>query len=380
MTLNKDDFTVELASEQDSEALKAFTIEQPFLTNDTVHLAINRKSSFFDKYRLQSEDFVTYKMLNSNGEIEGIASLLFRKTSLNGQETLMGYACDLRISKSRQAIVQWADKLLPALTEAANERDCQYVFSSFNMNQTQTLNTLIRPKIGRKNALRFYLYKNFKFITIHGKVPFTNLPFLSSVKLDRLTDNDIEPLAKYLHAKTFHRPLSFNYTPDFLQNRIRSWPGFEKENFILAKDHRNNIIGCVAPWKASQIFNVTVLNYSGFGETIYAFSKWLSYMKFVKRLPSVNDRLPLKFLTHFHADNPDIFGALLSEVFRITSREELLTYIHFNGVPLTLPPRSFLTSQIPFALYSVLPADRALPDFLYLNRASPPPDLESVLI
>ncbi len=374
------DLKVEEASEADSDALKAFTIKQPFLTNYTIDLAINRRGSFFEKYRLQSDDFVTFKMINDAGEIEGIASMVFRKTFLNGEQTLVGYANDLRISNSRQAIVQWPEKLLPALTEAAQKRNCEYVFSVFNTNQMNAMNALIRPRSQRRNIPRYYLYRKFKYITLHGKIPFSDLPFLSSLKMDRLTENDIEPLAHFLRSKTLHRPLSFAYTADLIQHRLKNWPGFHKENFILAKDARGNIVGSAAPWKASQVFNVNVLNYSGFGETIYAFSRWLSLFKFVKKMPRIGETLPLKFITHLHADNPDIFGALLAESFRITSREELLTYIHFNGMPLTLPPKSFLISQIPFAMYTVLPPEKPLPEFLHLHKATPPPELEAVLI
>lgn len=374
------EFKVEIAKETDSEALKAFTMHQPFLTNDTIRLAIDRKGSYFDKYKLQSNDYVTFKMIGPSGEIEGLASMLFRETVLNGEKTLVGFAGDLKISNSRQAIVQWPEKLLPALSQAAYDRKCEYVFSIFNTNQSQAMNALIRPRSQRRNIPRYYLYKKFKFITLHGKFPFSDLPFLSSVKMDRLTENDIESLAHYLKSKTLHRPLSFDYTPQLIQHRLSSWPGFHKENFIIARDSRGNIVGCVAPWKASQIFNVNVLDYSGFGETIYAFSKWLSLFKFVKKMPAVGSNLPLKFLTHLHADNPDIFGALLAEAFRITSPEELLTYVHFSGVPLTLPPKSFLTSQIPFAMYTVMPPETPLPEFLHLHKATPPPEIEAVLI
>ncbi len=378
--LDQKDLKVEIATEADSDDLKKFVIKQPFLTNYTIDLAIDRKGSFFDKYRLQSDDFVTYKMTNDAGEIEGIASMIFRRTLLNGTETLVGYATDLRISNSRQAIVQWPEKLMPALNIEAQNRNCDYVFSIFNVNQTRAMNALIRPRSQRRSIPRYYLYKHFEFITLHGKMPFTDLPFLSTVKMSRLTDNDIEPLAHYLKSKTMHRPLAFEYTPDLINYRLKNWPGFSKDNFIIARDSQKNIVGCVAPWKASQIFNVSVLNYSGFGETMYAFSKWFSLFKFVKKLPRIGETLPLKFLTHFYADNPDIFGALLAEAFRVTSRDELLSYIHFNGMPLTMPPKSFLTSKIPFAMYSVLPAEKQLPEFLQLHKVTPPPEIEPIMI
>lgn len=377
---SKSELRVEIAQEADSEKLKQFVIKQPFLVNSPMELVIDRKGSFFDKYRLQTEDFVTHKMVNENNEIEGIASMLFRKTLLNGEETLVGFATDLRISNSRQAIVQWPEKLLPAMTESAAQRGCEYVFSILNNNQTQAYNALIRPRSSRRNIPRYYFYRKYDLVTIHGKVPFTDLPFLKSIKIQPLSDNDLEPLAAYLKSKSLHKPLCFPYSVDLLLERFKTWKGFHKENFLIAKDKHNNIIGSVAPWKASQIFNISVLNYSGFGETIYTFSKFFSLFKFVKRLPPVGGQLNMKFLTHLYADNPDIFAALLAEVFRTTQSDELLSYPHFHKTPLTMPPRNFLTSQIPFSIYAILPPEKALPDFLQLHKVTPPPEIEPILI
>lgn len=211
-------------------------------------------------------------------------------------------------------------------------------------------------------------------------MPFTDLPFLKSIKITAMTDNDIEPLASYLKSKAIHKPLSFQYTPDLIVNRLKSWPGFHKENFLIARDIRGRIVGCVAPWKASNISSINVLNYSGFGETLYSFSRFFSLFKFIKRLPPVGGTIPVKFLTHFYADNPDIFASLLAEVFRITGRDEILTYTHFRKTPLTMPPRNFFFSRIPFSIYTVLPADRTLPEFLHVHKVSPPPELEPVMI
>jgi hypothetical protein len=371
---------VEVAQESDSEKLKSFVLNQPFLTNAPMELAVDRKGSFFDKYRLQTEDFVTYKMVGEENDIEGIASMLFRKTLLNGEETQVGFATDLRISNSRKAIVEWPEKLLPQMQDAAVSRNCDYVFSIMNSSQTQAYNALIRPRSSRRNIPRYYFYRKYDLITLHGKVPFTDLPFLKSIKIAPMEAADLEPLAAYLKSKAIHKPLSFPYSVDLLLDRFKNWKGFDIHNFLIAKDSRRNIIGCVAPWKASQILGISVLNYTGFGETIYTFSKWFSYFGFVKRLPEVREELQVKFLTHLNADNPDIFGALLAEVFRITKKNELLCYPHFSKTPLTMPPKNFLTSRIPFSIYAILPPEKPLPDFLQLHKVTPPPEIEPILV
>ncbi|MES2769758.1 MAG: hypothetical protein V4596_11495 [Bdellovibrionota bacterium] len=379
-TDQKGELRVEVAQESDSDKLKNFVIKQPFLTNSPMELVVDRKGSFFDKYRLQTDDFVTFKMVDEKDEIEGIASILYRKTLLNGEETQVGFATDLRIANSRQAIVQWPEKLLPAMTESAVTRNCDYVFSIMNSNQTQAYNALIRPRSSRRHIPRYYFYRKYDLITIHGKVPFTDLPFLKSIKIAPMSPNDLEPLASYLKSRALHKPLSFPYSVDLLLERFKKWKGFDMHNFLIAKDSRNNIIGCVAPWKASHILGISVLNYTGFGETIYEFSKWMSYFGFVKRLPAIGGEVKMKFLTHLYADNPDIFGALLAEVFRTTQKDELLSYPHFNKTPLTMPPKNFLSSKLPFSIYTILPPEKPLPDFLQLHKVTPPPEIEPILV
>jgi hypothetical protein len=195
-----------------------------------------------------------------------------------------------------------------------------------------------------------------------------------------MTMNDLEPLASYLKSKAVHKPLSFPYSADLLMQRFAKWPGFEMKNFLIAKDSRKNIIGCAAPWKASQILSISVSKYSGFGETIYSFSKWFSYFNFVKRLPPAGQELKIKFLTHLYADNPDIFATILAEAFRITQKNELLCYPHFDRTPLTLPPKNFLTSKMPFSIYTVMPPEKPLPEFLQTHKVTPPPEIEPILV
>ncbi len=368
------------ATETDSERLKNFVNHQPFLVNAPVEIVTDRKGSFFDKYRLQSQDFVTYIMENKDGQIEGIASMIFRKTIINGEETLTGFATDLRITNSRHAIVQWPDLLLPALSQAAQERNCQYVFSILNATQTHAYNALIRPRSQRRSIPRYYLYRKYDLITLHGRIPFTNLPFLSTVRIEPMSTNDLEPLAQYLKSKAIHKPLSFPYSADLLNHRFQTWPGFEMKNFLIAKDSQKNIIGCAAPWKASQISSIIISKYSGFGETIYSFSKWLSYLNFVKRLPPEGQELKIKFLTHLYADNPDIFATILSEAFQITQKNELICYPHFEKTPLTMPQRNFLTSRMPFSIYTVMPPETPLPEFLQMHKVTPPPEIEPILV
>ena len=93
------------ATEKDSDELKKYFSEA--ILPGPVDLSIHRQGSFFDQYRLRSDNFHTFTLRGPNGEIEGMASMMFSPMFINGEEQMVGYATDLRISPTRRAILGW---------------------------------------------------------------------------------------------------------------------------------------------------------------------------------------------------------------------------------------------------------------------------------
>lgn len=367
------------ATEADSDELIHFLSGQPFLSGPPVDLLIERTGSFFDKFRMQSNDFDTFIIRDYQGKITGTASVVYRTGLINGTPTILAFGSDLRIANDREAIIEWRKLFFPKFKESLEKRNCKMAFATVNFSQGSALNSLIRPRNPRRDTPRFFLLRKFDFVSLHGRSPFIQGNPLNTVKIFEGEANDLEPLVNYLNKKSRNILFAFPYTVELMQERFKSWSGLSLDNFLIAKDVRGNIVGCCAPWKSrSQYINVT--KYSGIGTSFKNLMRAGSLLGFVKSLPSVGHHLNMKYLTHLQADNPDIFRRMLKTALRRTVKDEFLAYINFERDPLKLPPRVFVTSTIPFALYSVLPPGMPLPSYLYPNTFVPAPELEPNLI
>ncbi len=371
---------VVLAKESDNAKILEFFNKQSFLTGPPVDITINRKNSFFDKYKLQSEDFDTFIMEDRRGEIHGVATLLYRDALIQGTPTLIGYGTDLRVSANRQATLQWPELFFPAFKDSLEKRNCKLTFSVINFSQIQAMNALIRPRAQRRDIPRYYLIRKFDLVSLHGRTPFLQGNPLNTVKIFEGTPNDLEPLVEYLKKKTESHLFAFPYSIEFMENRFKKWKGLSIEKFLIAKDVHGNIVGCCAPWSNAHLQTLDVTKYSDLGESFHLLSRLISIVRMGKALPASGQPLKLSYLTHLNCDNPDIFRRLLKSALKRSPRDEFLVYVNFDRDAATLPPPVFISSTLRFAMYSVLAPETPLPSYLQPSPFSPPPELEAVLI
>ena len=361
------------ATEKDSERLKNFFAKT--VIPGVVDLRYKRVNSYFDLYRLQSDNFKTYILEDHKGDMIAQASLVFRKAWIQGKEKKIAYATDLRVAKSRRAIIQWAKHYLPALEDAKKEYGVDYFFSAVPRQQTQAYNTFVRPRSNRREFPRYYLFRNYSVVNIHGIAPFAPAP-LKSITIRKATPKDLDALSEYVALKKRNKPITFCKTADDFKTQLNQWKGLDIQDFSIALDSENNIVGCVAPWSNHNIQDVYAEKYSQRGETLRGTLKALSSLRIAHRLPKEGQPIKAIYLTHFLSNHPEVFYALLYKSFKSSRRDELLIYRHFEGHLPTLPPRSFIHTRLKYGLYCVLSPTDLLPDFLMPATTQTPPDFE----
>lgn len=340
-----------------------------------IEISYLRVGSFFDHYRLQSDDFVTYILLNDQDQIEAMASLIFRQARVEGEVETVGFATDLRVSSSRGAILSWSQHFLPVLEEEKAKRNCRYIFSMVAHTQKQAYNAFVRPRSMKRKLPRYYLFRRFQIISLHGMWPWRPKP-LPSIHVKRAEETDREALYDYILKKKSVKPLTFSLDLEAIHQNLGRWSQLNLENFLLAKDSQNNIIGCTGIWSPSQCQQVLPTVYSPEALTLKEGIHILSFLGMAKRLPPVNNHLEFCYLTNLFAENPDIFYSLLYTAYKSTTKNEFLVYTHFDNYWMSLPPRGFLSSSIPGGFYCVLSPDQAVPDFLKPVHLHEPPDFE----
>ena len=363
------------ASEQDSEKIKGFYNEQ--IMSGTFDYKTVRNNSFFDQYRLLTEDYSTYLLTDEDQEIQAMASVLFRRGYLNSQEQTVGYVTDLRVAPSRTAILQWAQRFMPALRREMDERQCKYLFSTLEQFESQAYNALMRRKNRKTHLPRYFLFRKFFLVAILGRSPFAEAP-VRSIQIRRGQESDIEAVSEYLMNKAISRPLYFHVSPEEIQRRCENWPLFSMNNFLIARNSKGDIIGCVAPWNNKEVQQWVLQDYHGKSQRVFQTMKPLSFLRIGKKLPSKEQAFNTLFLTHQGYDNPDIFYALLNQAYNESQRDEVIVYNNYIGEYQSRPSRSFLNIKVPYGFYSLLAGNELLPSFLHPNPFLPAPDFNYV--
>lgn len=360
-----------IATQQNDEELKSFFNQQ--VVKGLYDYRVIRPNSFFDQYKLTSQDYQTFFLRNDDGGICAMASILFKKAYINHQEQTIAYVTDLRVSNSRKATLSWAKEFVPALEKAREERQCQFVFSDLEQVENKAYNLLLRRRNRNTRLPRYHLFRKFNLTVIYGKQLFAEEP-LSAIKIELGQREDVEPLCQYLQTKSVGRPLRYNITPEELERRCREWPNFSMQNFLIAKNPNDKIIGCMAPWNNRDVQRYEVDRYHGQSQQVYLNSRALSPLRITRPLPSPGDSFKLKHVTHSAFDNPDIFYSLLYRAYEDCNNRELLVYPNYYGEYATRPPLSFISINIPYGFYTVLENEMRLPPYLHPDPFQPAPD------
>src|SRR5690606_1715128 len=141
-----------------------------------------------------SEDFDTFVMENDDGDILGVATLVFRDAIIQGKTEKIGYGTDLQVVPTRLATQAWPELFLPSFVEAVERRNCKYTFSVINFSQSQAMNALLRPRAQRRDIPRYYLLKRFEVVGLHARSLLPQGNPLNTVKVSEGTTEDLEPL------------------------------------------------------------------------------------------------------------------------------------------------------------------------------------------
>lgn len=373
--MNRQNLQLITANDSHSHLLQTFFSEQTL--NGHVDYGIYRPNSFFDHYKLFTDDYSTAMLVDDEQNVQGVANMSFRRAYVNRQEQTIAYLSDLRIAPQRVAIQKWAEHFVPYFYKQLEERNCNYVFSTIEQYENRAYNALLRPQKNKRLLPRYYLFRQFHLNFYLGRWPWAQKP-ISSIKIHHATENDIEEICEYLLRKKVGSRLYFNVTPETLKQRFQQWPNFSAHHFLLARDNKLNLIGCVAPWNNKDVQQILIKKYNAQGEILRQSLKVGSPFRVTTRLPKQEQTGSMLALTHCAFDNPAVFYALIYQAYNEKQPEEVLAHINYMGDYITRPPKSFITTKIPYGFYTVRRENEELPSSLYPNPFTPPPDFDAV--
>lgn len=363
---------IEKAGPEHSEELNQF-LETHILHGD-FDFSFIRKDNYFAKLKLRSEEHETYFIRNKNQKIAACASLVFEESYIAGELQKICWLLDFRIGPDRKCSLLWIDNFFTQLFESAKNQGCKHIFSVIFKDEKHNLASLIRPRTRKRHIPQFLHMKNFKMLSIHGKLP-SFQAILSSIRIKKLNENRLEELCLYLNTHSNQRLLGVKFSPDLLQKRLDEWPGFTKENFFVCYDKKKNIVGCYALWDPSPIQEIKIHQHNSYSQNFYYITKFLSLFGLARPPARPGKAFDFYHMTHLYCDNSDIFELMLHHAF-FRTKKKALVYPQFEDHLIQLPPKQFLHQSLDFGLYTILPNGENPEQSLKQNPFAPPPDLE----
>ncbi len=343
-----------------------------------VELTIERKEPYDALYAMQTNDYDTFIIRDKAGGIFGTFTILYRDGMIDGKFEKIGYATDMRIAPNREALLTWSKQFLEVLENSQKERACKYMFSILSQEAGKTYNTFLRSRSRISTFPRYHLLRKFVLVTVNGRIPKLSHP-LPSIRVVPADHRILDALLNYIRQKSKIRPLSFDNSQETFLRRLSLWKGLKLEDFLVAFDSQNNIVGCAAPWNPTSVQGYQVAGYHG---SIAGYRKIFavgSLFGVTRHLPAHNKSLNFRFLSHLFVNNHDIFQALLFNAYKQCRRNEFLVYQNFDGDLVTWLPKYFIGWSMPFGLYSIGPESLENPS-LQPSPLLPAPHIEAALI
>lgn len=340
----------------DSVELNQFFSSIP--TQGFLEIKTRRQVDFFSLFHRLKLPFKTFLLEKKAQEILGTASFMFTKKCVQKQVVQIAYACDLRISSQRQAILNWAQHFLPLLQKIKNTQQVQHFLTSLNLTENQVINAFIRPKNRKQSRPVYELIQKYSLVTIHGFYPFSFKPN-PFVSIDHYKKTDREELIRYIQNKLNNLDLVSTDIKDDLENFINESLLYSWSQFQIARNQENKIVGCLYPLSSSLLQDYFPQNYNSQANNFRQFLKVFSLLglsrKLTKPFSSSNkqESLHFKMLHFFFFDHPDIMKNLIQTAFKNSKNNEFLIYAYQPENFQMRPPIGTIHTEIPYALYEI---------------------------
>ncbi len=373
--LEKNLMKLEIAKPEDAEALHKFY--KQFLVRGSIEVKIDRNQDFFAPYDIQSDKHITYLLKSDLGranqpdKIEGMASFVIQDVLIDNEVTTVAFGRDLRISSSRQAALEWTRHFLPVMDEVLKTFGCKYFFAVLSVNgQAKAQNAFFRPRNLKRPLPNNYPYRRFNMVSVHGRLPWAKNP-LPNLKIKHGHASNKDALIEYVCKKSRGKNLATVWDAESFYEKIKHWKGLKIEDFLIAFDKNENIVGCMAPWSSGGIQDFIPMHYSMPANNFRQFLKFGKMFGWTRTLTKPFSRLQIeaslnfKYLCFLNSENSDVFESLLWRAYDEAEENEFLVYNQVRSEYIYRSPYNWIAAKQPFGVYLLQPPNIEAPAFLH---------------
>jgi hypothetical protein len=338
-------FDFRLAGSADNPAILEF-VEQHVMRADLT-LRLDRGPDFFGLLDAHAPRHETWLLLE-RGALVGLGSVVIRPGYIEGAPEPVAYFGDLRVRRHRAVAGLWHALFRERASALSAQLGFRYAFCCIIRDNRLARAALVRP---RGEDFRFRPLVGYSSVALFARKPLRRT--IRDVEVRRATAADAETVRAFLDAHSRRRPFGVVFDRATWRHRLQSWPAFGIENFYLAFDATQRLVGCVAPWDVAALNRVVI---ESMPRPLNLLRTAYNALAPLLRKPKIRigpgSALPDLMLTHVCVANGDtrVFAALLDAVYgdaAATGRYATLSLCVFDGEPLAAALDGYWHHRVP---------------------------------
>ncbi len=351
-------YTLRLATAADNTAL--CDLFASVHLKGALDLAQERAPDFFALPRMHQAEYATAAGFDDDGRLVGCGTAIVRPGywqgagQAAGRIIKTGYLCDLRVATGFRGGLHLARGYGGFMDWIRHELGAELFTTVIFDANTAAINALTTRSDKRADQPVYRPMTAFEMVSIQ---------FTTRRSAPRRVGpaTDAGELLEFLAARARVRPLGEVLDAARLDARFATWPGFSLADFLVARDAKGAIVGCLAPWDTSPFKRTRVLGYHGqmvWQKRLYNLA---AHLRRFTPLPPPGDCFRFPFLTHLEVadDDPAVLHDLLLAAYeRLRPRGyHFMSAFLARGSPLAPAFKGFTQTRTAMTLYAVHPPD-----------------------
>jgi len=323
-----------------------------------LELTQERAPDFFALPRMHQAEFATAIGIAEDNRLVGCGTVIVREGHWQGGTIKTGYLCDLRVAPGFRGGIHLAHAYGNFMDWIGLELGAE-LFTTVIFDSNSVARQALTTRSDKRSDQPVYRPMTpFEMVSIQFTMRRT-----TPRRVGPLSDDPaaLPELHAFLQRQAERRPLG--EVLDFTRfiDRFSTWPGFSQRDFLIARNARGAIIGCLAPWDTSPFKRTRVLGYHGsMAWQRHLYNLAAGIRRFIP-LPPAGECFRFPFLTHVEVadDDPAVLHDLLLAAYeRLRPRGyHFMSAFLARGSPLALAFKGFTQTRTAMTLYAVHPPE-----------------------
>lgn len=249
---------LEVASQADNQEILDFLANVP-MESDRVSLRYDRSPDFFKLLKEQASFAYVIKILNKDKTLGGIGVFTVRKAWEKGEQHLVGYTSDLRISPtlSMRSRVDWRNayaSIIKDFKSIEELKNLTYFYTAILDDNEQALRSFTKGGTG----FSYQKISSYRSINIFGQKPFSTQKKYNEYSFSKYTKNELIGFLTKINSKLSNGHYYNNQNSDESLRREKEIDHYDFNDYLVIKDQEGSIISCCYPFHTSSSRNIII--------------------------------------------------------------------------------------------------------------------------